>query len=374
MSRKRANGEGRVKQVKNGKWNGQLMDGYKEDGRRNIVSFTADTKAEVLQMMRNYKEAREQKGDKIVVPTFAEWADRWYIDYETQVAPSTYAGYVYTLNLLKNTFGDRPISAILPMEINSFFNQLLKEKRSYSLISKCRAMLIQIFDAADHNELVARNPARAAKILRKDLIDSIHGGRPKDAFTEEEVETLFKDLPNDFIGNSIRLLLISGLRIQELLALTADDIASDGSSITVTKAVKMVGTKPILGMPKSTKSTRTIPIPQSYRSIALYLREHGGKLFLWESHRIGEPCTIEHFRHHYKLALKKIPVRKLTPHCCRHTYITRLQAKGIPTETIAELVGHALHIGPTGVYLHISPKALAQAVEKLGDEVSENAT
>lgn len=49
---RRGNGEGYVFQLATGNWAGQLMDGYKEDGKKNIVCFYASTRGEVLQKMQ----------------------------------------------------------------------------------------------------------------------------------------------------------------------------------------------------------------------------------------------------------------------------------------------------------------------------------
>jgi len=364
MSGKRAHGEGYVKQTKNGKWRGQLMDGYTDEGKRKIISFTADTKSEVLQKIHEYKESKKSEA-KAPPVTFGQWADQWYADYKPQVARSTYSGYRFTLKLLKEAFGDRPIAEILPIEVSAFLNRLLEEGCSQSKISKCRAMLIQIFDAAEQNRLIPRNPARSVKPFRRDWMEELAQGNKKDAFTEDEVDVLFQDLPEDLLGNSIRLLLVTGMRVQELLALTAKDIAPDGSTIDINKAVKMVDGKPEIGPPKSRNSVRVIPVPQKYRHLAVYLRERGGRILLWQSSKIGEPCTIEHFRNLFRSAIANLPVRKLTPHCCRHTYITRLQKHGVPLETIARLAGHS-NLTTTGVYLHQDLDTLARAVEKLG--------
>ncbi len=367
MSGKRSHGEGSIKQVKSGKWNGQLMDGYNENGKRKIVSFTAGTKSEVLQLIREYKNKKEQKESTLEIPTFSAWADTWYEDYKTQVAGSTYSGYFYTLKLLKQAFGKRLVSEILPMEINNYLNGLLSEGWSHSKVHKCRVMLVQIFNWAEQNRFVTNNPVRSTKKIRRDISSSMEKENARDAFTEEEIKILFDELPDDLLGNSIRLLLVSGMRIQELLALTAKDIEPDGSSINIDKAVKMVDGKPQLGPPKSRRSRRIIPIAEKHRYLAVYLREHGGKILLWQSHRIGEPCTIEHFRKKYLRAIKVLPVRRLTPHCCRHTYITMLQKRGVPMETIARLAGHS-NLSTTDVYLHTTLDTLSEAVEKLNIE------
>lgn len=285
MSGKRSHGEGSIKQVKSGKWNGQLMDGYNENGKRKIVSFTAGTKSEVLQLIREYKNKKEQKESTLEIPTFSAWADTWYEDYKTQVAGSTYSGYFYTLKLLKQAFGKRLVSEILPMEINNYLNGLLSEGWSHSKVHKCRVMLVQIFNWAEQNRFVTNNPVRSTKKIRRDISSSMEKENARDAFTEEEIKILFDELPDDLLGNSIRLLLVSGMRIQELLALTAKDIEPDGSSINIDKAVKMVDGKPQLGPPKSRRSRRIIPIAEKHRYLAVYLREHGGKILLWQSHR-----------------------------------------------------------------------------------------
>ena len=178
-----------------------------------------------------------------------------------------------------------------------------------------------------------------------------------------------EDLPDDAIGSAIRLLLGSGMRIQELVALTAAaDIAEDGSWVDVNKAVKMVDGKPVLGPPKSRRGIRTIPIPLRFRPYAADLRKRAGKLFVLRAKKLlGTPCTIESFRKRYYAALKQVPgVRALTPHCCRHTYITMLQAKGVPMETIARLVGHS-RVTTTDGYLHLQNAALEKAVAVLDD-------
>lgn len=149
------------------------------------------------------------------------------------------------------------------------------------MIRKCRAMLIQIFDAADSNGLVLRNPARKTKTVRSKQNGFRGEHKEKDAFTEREVTRLIGALPDDLLGNSIRTLLCSGMRVQELLALRPEDISEDGSVIHVEYAVKMVNGVPQLGPPKSARSRRVIPIPEQFRPYVRYLREHSGAPYVW---------------------------------------------------------------------------------------------
>lgn len=366
MRDKRANGDGTFTKLKNGKWRVQFMDGYREDGKRNTICFSASTKSEARQKMRDYQQAKEE-GTVYVEDDvrFAEWAKLWYADHKTEVRPSTYSNYLYTLNTLIEQFGDRPLQQIRQIDINRFLDSLSATGCSKSKISKCKAMLIQIFNAAEANELVSKNPALHAKGARHQMEMGDDDVSKKDAFTEAEVQAMIDHLPDNLLGNSILLMIGSGMRTQELLALTRDDIAPDGATIRITKAIEMVDGLPKLGPPKSKRSRRTIPIPKDYRFFAKRLRVIGGNEFIWESLREDKLYSVGTFRRQYYAALKKIPgVRLLSPHCCRHTYVTRLQEKGVAMDLIARLAGHS-RISTTDGYTHTTIDTLAGAVSVL---------
>lgn len=368
MAKRRTHGDGNVKKLPSGKWRGQIMDGYKDDGKRNLISFTAKTKGEVLDKIRHYWQHKDDPPAPADVQTpFEEWADTWYADYKTQVQPSTYCNYQYTLKVLKNYFGKNPIEQIKPMDVNKFHEYLLSADLSKSYVTKCRAMLIQILDAAEANEIINSNPARKSKAIKVLPTIEEESENKKDAFTDEEQILLKAHLSDNMTGHTIKVMLGTGTRTQEVLALLPEDIAEDGSTISISKAIKMVGGVPTLGPPKSKKGKRIIPVPKDYRADALYLREHSGKPYIWTSRRENGLFDVGSFRRRYYRAIKKIPgVRPLSPHCCRHTYISNLEKKGVPMEQIARLAGH-FRISTTDGYVHADMATLANAVAVLNN-------
>lgn len=375
MAGKRSNGNGNVKKLPSGNWRGQIMDGYRDDGKKNLISFTCRTKGEVLDKMRAYWNEKENPPPAVEAPEpekkveigFSQWADTWYADHRSEVQPSTYANYQYTLARLKQQFGDSPLSEIKPLEINRFYDLMKEEKRSSSYITKAKSMLIQIFDAAAANDMVVRNPARLSKSIKTKQVDDDPEvtKREKDSFTEEERDILHSSAPDNVLGHSVLLMLGTGLRTQEVLALTADDIAPDGTTISITKAIKMVDGTPILGPPKSKRSVRTVPVPEDYREHAIYLRNHSGKPYIWTSRRSTGLYDVGEFRKKYYRMLKHLPaVRKLSPHCLRHTYVSTLEQMGVPMEQIARLAGHT-KVAVTDCYLHLDMTTLSNAVSVL---------
>lgn len=180
--------------------------------------------------------------------------------------------------------------AIRPIDVKTFLNALYEREYFSSVICKYKSMLVQIFSAAEMNEIIPRNPASNVKKIKKIKKNE------KDAFTEEEVELLKENLPDDLMGNSILRLIGSGVRVQELLALTKADIAPDGSMSRVNKAVKMVDRTPALGW---TKSARDVPICEDFRKYVRYLAEHGGDRNIWTSDRENDLYVVSEFRNLY---------------------------------------------------------------------------
>lgn len=362
---KRENGAGSLRQKENGHWEIQLMDGFKSDGRRNIRSFTGKTQKEAKDKRDEYLRKRAMgvlTGEDI---RFDEWADRWYEFHCESVSATTAEGYRYTLRILKDHFGRRKLVEIKAMDVEQFLRQLRKEGRSDSYISKCRGLLYAIMKRAVANDYLMKNPVEYAEKMRK--------GPPKrkEAFTADEVRYLMENLPEDKIGWSARLILGTGMRMQELLALEPRHIAKDGSSIIIEQALVRIKGSVAIGTPKSYDSYRTIPVPPMVQYCARLLRCTEDK-FIWNSpKKADQPCNPSHFSKLFRETLENMEgVRVLTPHCCRHTYVSQLQALGVSVETIQSIVGHA-DIDMTRHYLHVQENIRQEAVERFSEAFSK---
>ena len=179
-----------------------------------------------------------------------------------------------------------------------------------------------------------------------------------------------RHLPQDRIGQSVRLLLGTGMRSQELLALEPRHIAEDGSQIIVEQAVQLVKGTVYVGPPKSADSTRMIPVPPSLWECARSLRATEKK-FIWEGRKAGRPCNPTAFRDQFKKVLESVQgVRVLTPHSCRHTYVSQMQALGVDVPTIQSIVGHA-EMDMTEYYLHVQEGVRKEAARRF-DELVEH--
>lgn len=183
---------------------------------------------------------------------------------------------------------------------------------------------------------------------------------------EFEKNLRMEQLPQNKIGWSIRLMLATGMRTQELLALEPRHIKEDGSRIVIEQALKRVKGSVDIGPPKSQDSFRTIPVPVSVRHCARFLAATD-TMFIWEGKYKDKPCNPTHFADLYKKALTEIEgMRYLSPHCCRHTYVSQMQALGVDLATIQSIVGHA-DIDMTKHYLHVQESIRQAAIEKFSE-------
>ena len=290
MAKRRSNGEGTLRQRPNGLWELTLMDGFQSDGRRKYKSFYAKTQKEVKQKARAYQDAKAEGIEVDVVYYFDEWADLWFESHKDNIMPTTQENYQYTLRILKAAFPHKKIRDIKPFDIEMMLKKLRRDGRSTSCLTQCRGMMYQIMNKAEANDLIRKNPVRFAEKMRyREPV------KRKDAFTAEEVSILMERLPENRIGLSIRLMLGTGMRTQELLALEPRHIEPDGSHIRIEQAINMQKGTAVVGLPKSRDSYRTIPVPQSLRWCAVALRQTEKK-FIWEERKKDNPCNPSRFR------------------------------------------------------------------------------
>ena len=224
MARKRNNGEGTLRRRSDGWWESAITIGYDVDGKVIRKYFVAKTRAEVKKKVDDWNNKRSQGLDMKEQYTFQKWSLIWFEHHKDNIKPVTQESYKYTLRILQEHFGPRLIMEIRPYDIEEFLKMLRKEGRSSSAIAQCRGMLYQIFHKADANDLIKKNPVAYADKMR-----STAPKKRKEAFSTDEVKLLMEKLPNDKIGLSIRLMLGTGMRSQELLALEPRHIAEDGS-------------------------------------------------------------------------------------------------------------------------------------------------
>lgn len=351
---------GTIRCRKNGIYECMIMLSRDADGKRKYKSFYGKSPEEVEAKRDAYYEELDKPSLCAEPYKLEAWLWKWYEHHLPELKPATRESYRYTVKLIcAGPLGGMGISTILAYDIECFLRKLKEDGYSSSMISKVRGILHQALRAAEANRLIEKNPVPLIEKMRRDP------PKKKEAFTAEEVRVLMEKLPQTIVGWAIRILLATGMRKQELLALEPRHIAEDGSAIRVEQALTRIKGTAVISTPKSFDSYRTIPVPRSVRYYAVMLRKYGGVQFLFESpKKPGEPINPSYFDDLFRKALQSVEsVRILTPHCCRHTYVSQMQALGVGLETIQSMVGHA-DVDMTAHYLHLQESQRQAAIEK----------
>lgn len=360
---------GTIRCRKNGMWECMIMVSH-ANGKGKYKSFYGKTPEEVEAKRDAYYEQADKPSLCNQAYAVEEWLWKWYDHHRSELKPATQESYRYTVKLIcSGTLADMDIRNVPAYDVECFLRQLKDDEYSGSMISKVRGLLHQSLRSAEANDLIPKDPVPLIDKMRRDP------PKKKEAFTADEVRLLMEKLPKTLVGWGIGILLATGMRKQELLALEPRHVAEDGSTIIVEQAVTRVKGTAVISSPKSFDSYRTIPVPQSARQYAILLRKHGGATYLFKSPKNpGDPIDPSYFGDQFREALESVEgVRVLTPHCCRHTYVSQMQALGVTLETIQSMVGHA-DVDMTAHYLHLQEPQRQEAIEKFSAAFSENAS
>ena len=181
----------------------------------------------------------------------------------------------------------------------------------------------QVFKKATIQKIIDSNPCESVEIKK-------HKSEHKKALTIEEQRRFLIASENSPHSLLFRLILSTGIRIGEALALTKADIDFENCKLTINKNVAFINGKRIVqDTPKSEAGNRIIPIPAD---ICRELKEiQTENLF---------PCTYNAAKKALEKIAKGLDI-KMTLHTLRHTYATRLEEAGIPAKVKQYLLGHA---------------------------------
>ena len=146
MARRRANGEGSLRQRSDGLWECTIMDGFQPDGRRRYKSFYGKTQTEVRKKRNEYIRLRDEGMIVSKEYTFGEWADMWYENHKENIKPTTQENYKYTLRILKDSFNRCKLKDIKAYDVEQLLKKLKRDGRSDSAVAQCRGMLFQIYN------------------------------------------------------------------------------------------------------------------------------------------------------------------------------------------------------------------------------------
>lgn len=166
----------------------------------------------------------------------------------------------------------------------------------------------------------------------------------RDAFKPDEIAAIWESYNNGHVfAGYILILVYTGMRLGELQKIQKEAIFLDQGY--------MIG-----GIKTEAGINREIIIHDRIKPIVqLFLSERKKKLL---------EMSEENFYINYYETLKLAGVRRLTPHCCRHTFMTLMAKADVQPAVIQAAGGHADY-QTTLQYTHIPLEKKIEAVNKI---------
>ena len=303
-----------------------------------------------------------------------ELISEWLFNYHSfNVKERTLDRYRCSINnYIIPTIGEEDVDTFSRRQLQSFINELRTKKSirtkktlSPSTINGVIAVMKLIFKYGNEFELTKNNPAVLVKTVKQERINKV------DAYTKEEQIKLERFLDNNpsEVNLPVIIVLYTGLRIGELLALTWKDIDLRSGIISVNKTVYDNKTsdgqyKQKITLPKSKSSIRLIPIPNFLKEELINQKKIKTSSLVVHQED-GSPINEKLMLYKYYRILKAARIRKLNFHCLRHTFATRALENGMDIKTLSEILGHANASTTLNIYTHTSLETKKKQMRKL---------
>lgn len=301
------------------------------NGKR--VPFRGRTDAEVERKMIEYQEKIERGN------LFKEVAEKWEDEVFPGLTPGTLKVYKPAFKRAVDRLGEIPMKDVLPNDIKALLEGMKKQQYARKTVSNQRLVVNLICQAAVLDGEIRYNPCREVKIPKGLKVTQ------RRLPTDEEIE-IVKTGKNEPDGLLPYLILYTGCRKGEALALEHRDIKRKEKVILITKSVSYKGQTPSLKDPKTEKGTREIILLDNLVEV---LPRGIGLIFPGKDGGLMRPAEYER---RWRRWQKRTGVT-LTAHQLRHGYATLLFEAGINERDAMDLMGHSDIRLLQNVYTHI---------------------
>jgi len=288
---------------------------------------------------------------------------------------------------IKPYIGDIKLRDLTGSDLQWLYNHLGDKGRvdnkgglSGSTIRRIHNIIHQALDQAVAEDIVVKNVSNQVilKKLQKQQFEP---------YTVEEVQQLLESTRNEWLHPMIALLIYTGIRRSELLALTWEDMSFEDRSISINKALTKQATADepsrYLVMPtKSEKSNRIIPMAEP---IAAILNERNKELKMLKlksgDHSFNKDnlvCVDQNgqmmngnlFTQRFKALLKKYKLRDIRVHDLRHSFATEQLKSGASAESVRDLLGHSNIQTTLNIYRHVDLDEKRDDIDRFSEHLN----
>lgn len=366
--------QGQIRKRENGKYLARVYAGVGSDGKRHWVSKTFAKKKEAEAWLSSQQTDKAQGTFQAPSKeTVADYMKRWLTDSASKrVRERTLVEYTYLVNqYVVPQIGNIKLADLRADQVQKFYNKLAAENGT-STAPHVHSVLRAALNQALKWGVIHRNVAT--------LVDVPKAPRRKDSSLSPDAARQFLQAAKDNRYYAYFLLLLdSGFRPGEALALTWDDVDLVNGIVRINKALSTGRNKLFIGEPKTHKSRRSIPVtPDTITALKAHkahIAEQRIKVAeYWEDRNLVFPNELGDYSdqgkistNHFKSILRKAGLPERTRvYDLRHTSATLLMAANTHPKIVSERLGHSTTNLTLDTYSHVSPGMQEQVVQTLG--------
>lgn len=374
MGKKSANGEGSIFQRKrDGKWVCEIVIGWTPEGKKQILRHAADSRREVADWRA--KKLTERQTGMLTEPsrqTVGQYLQHW-LDTTAchEVKPRTLADYRDLVGrYVLPEIGQVELQKLSPMQVQALYHRRLQSGLSPRSVQLIHAVLRRGLQQAVEWQLLARNPADAAKKPRVER-------KQMQALDPEQVIRFLEAAKQDRLHALLTLAVTTGLRQGELLGLRWSDVDLSQATLTVSQTLSWIENKPFFGTPKTKASRRTVDLPAvAVSSLRQWRREQAEERLkvgscwmhpdLVFTTPIGTPICPSNLRSNsFARVLKRAECPRIRFHDLRHTAATLMLSQGVQARVLQDVLGHSDIRMTLGTYSHVLREQKQEAARKV---------
>ena len=379
MANKRADGEGTVRKRPDGRWEGAIVVGHKQDGSTIRKSVFAKTQKELLPKLRrladSYRGAELTEASNMTVK---EWLDEWMRDYVSfRLRPSTAEGYRRICEIICRYIGDKPLRTVTSADCQRMYNALKKSGRtarrerfgdglSDSYVRKIHMMLHEAMEHAKRKHLVGVNPTVGTVVPKQN-------GAEMKVLNESQMENYLEAIRSDpFWYDFFYLELTTGLRLGELCALCWKDFDPKPGTLRITRTLGGSGEVIAVGDPKTEAGKRLIYLPASTKEMLTERMKNRYSQWIFPGlDRPERPVSKSSAYHRHKRFLKDAGLPNIRFHDLRHTFATHAMRSGVDAKTLSGILGHTNASFTLDTYTHVTGEMQRRAADIVGGFMEE---
>lgn len=368
-SKRRGNGEGHIRQRRDGRWEAMLT---LPDGRRSSLygKTRAEASEKLIELQRTIQQGLPVAHHARMLTV--DYLDDWLVRIEGTVRATTLRRYRELLLHAVRAIGRVQLARLTPAHLDRLYAHLQRSVEdggaglSSSTAHRVHSALHAALKDAVREGLLARNVA-----------DVAHAPRDRDfeprLWTVTQAREFLDAARDDRLGPFYILAALTGMRSGELRGLRWADVDLDGRALHLRMAMGRDGE---LAETKTKAARRQIELPalaidalrmqrrwQAEERLRFGPAWHDSDLVFTST--IGTPLDQTNVLHALYRLLDRLELPRVRLHDLRHLQASLLLAAGVNAKVIQERLGHSRINVTMDTYAHLMPTLQREAADVL---------